>query len=160
MLGVVRQATLVARQKITEPEAEIGTVCVGARVGECVRIVAREAEATVARVVRPGYQPIALPGLQLHPGVRALPQRQIRTAQAAAADARIVGAGSDTEPDVVVEPHIPLPARRPGVDVLKAWRELVANHQVRHLPADPAGANQQVIGRGRGERLGEDDPAL
>src|SRR5260370_22705905 len=100
MLGILGQATLVARQEITESDAHTGTVCFGARVGERVRVVAREAVATVGRIERPGPQPVALPGLQLHPGVRALAQHQIRTAQAAAADARVVGAGSDTEPDV------------------------------------------------------------
>src|SRR5262249_57773991 len=107
------------------PEADIRAVRFRARVGERVRIVDGESEAAVVGRERRGIEPVALPGLQLHPRVRALAQRQIRALEAAAVNARVVGAGGDTETDVVVEPHVSLAARRPGVEILEGGRVLV-----------------------------------
>src|SRR4029077_10973581 len=48
----------------------------------------------------------------------------------------------------------------PRVDRLKPGRELVADHQVRLLSAQPGAAHQQIVIRGRGQGLGQQDPTL
>ena len=160
VLHVEAEAFLAPLDEVAEAHVDVGAVGARVSVDERGTVGAGERIAAVVGLQRTGNEAFALAGLHLEPGVAGHAQRQVGRIQAAVGVAFVVLVGREPELDVVVEPVLPLAAHSHGIEFVEARRVFVAHDDVGLVAAHAAAAHEQVVARGRRQRLGEHQPAL
>src|SRR4030095_440409 len=106
VLLVEGDATVAATEEVAEPDAEVGAVCQGFRVGERQVVRAMEPESAIIGPLQSGEETLAPGGLHLEPGIGALTKGQVCGAEAVAGVPFPVRVGGQAEPHVVIDPQL------------------------------------------------------
>src|SRR5947207_5579574 len=125
VLLIEGNATVPATEEIVQADAEVGAVCQGFRVTEQTVVGAMESESAIIGLLQTGEESFAPGGLQLEPGIRALPEGQVCSAEAVVGVTLPVGIGGQAKSHVVADPELALAADGDGVQTVETWRVLI-----------------------------------
>src|SRR2546425_7945525 len=117
-----------------------------------------ESETSIIGQLQTGEETFAPGGLQLEPGIRALPEGQVCGAEAVVGVALPVGIGGQAESHVVADPELALAADGDGVQTVETWRVLITHHQTGSVAPQTRSAHQQGVPRRRKQTPPEAPP--